>query len=151
MAAKAGHAVGATTIGAAGGGGVGAGLGAAIADVLVELVPRLEPVELSVGIILAAVLAYLGGILGGKFSPSSTKNEGGAASTPPAGDAGEPFLVTGPDAVQVGETASGEEPSVSPTPDLGELEPGATSPAGELEDPEELPEPVAPDRGSSAV
>lgn len=118
MAARSGHAVGATTIGAAGGGGVGAGLGAALADVLVELVPRLEPVEGSVGIILAALLAGVLAILGGKFAPSSEKHEAPAERDLPPSPSPD-FVVVDPE----DEGHGGPDLPGEPAADLGEAPP----------------------------
>lgn len=115
MAAKSGHAIGATTIGGAGGAGVGGGVGVALADVLVELVPRLEPVELSLGILFAAALAYVGGILGGKFSPSSEKHVTPAEADLPPSPSPD-FVVVDPE----DEGRGGPDLPGEPAADLGE-------------------------------
>ena len=136
MAPKNGHAIGSTTIGAAGAGGVGGGLGAALADVLVELVPRLEPVEGSVGIILAAVLAAVLGILGGKFAPSSEKHETPREQDLPPSPSPD-FVVVDP----ADEGHGGpEDEDLEPAGELDHVEPGAGSPV--LPVPAEVNEPL---------
>lgn len=123
MAPKNGHAIGATTIGAAGAGAVGGGLGAALADVLVELVPRLEPVEGSVGIILAAALAIVGGLLGGKFSPSSEKHATPSERDLPPSPSPD-FVVVDPE----DEGHGGPDLPGEPSGEWDHEEPGAGSP-----------------------